>query len=271
MLDEIKHDWRRWGAAFTNDETPTELVRVAELVRRRMDDKTPLRLAANEVIGQLIRCRVERFFLLVPGYRATHLSDYVLWTSPNHYRQPDTSERASYEKPWVLSKDQIEDGVWAADRASTDALAQRHQWRGRAGVFPCLCECWLGVARQDLDLDQDIAGRLAILKTDAQRLFGAHGAGTATVHQLRPVKSVVPDALITDPPAGTALDGASLLRRHDELNAAKHKAPTQQLIAETGLSERKLQRLMRSHRKAAVLPTSLEAAWSGASKVHRPK
>ncbi len=188
MASEIKHDWQRWGPAFTADTPPRVLVRVADLVRRQMDEKTPLRMAAGVVIGKLIRCRVDPYFLLNPHRRVVSLTDGALWNSPEHYRLANAGVRASYADPWVLSPDRIEEGVWASARAPThDALGRQFRWRGVSGVIPCLCECWLSVAKQEADLDQDIASLVAILKTDADRLFGLSQAAPVK-HQLEKLK-----------------------------------------------------------------------------------
>ncbi len=275
MAVEIEHDWQRWGSAFSRDEVPRELVRLAEAVKLQMNERTPIRLAATNVIGRLVRLRIDSFFLLVPGHRATELSESVIWRMPASLT-PKTAtdlgkrqDRGSYAEVWTLSEDRAKDGVFSSDRTKPDALGMQSEWRGRTGMFSCLSECWLAAAKQTSDLDQDIAGRIAILKTDAQRLFGFDDA--AAVHQLRPVKPAVPEALVTERRAGMELDGASLLHRHAELSAAKHKAPTQKLVQETGLHEKEIQRRMKPYRLTSAPELRLDNVWIGPSKVHKSK
>ena len=267
VLNPFDHDEYRWGAALTADIEPRELIRLADVVKRRIDLRTPVKRAAREVINLLRANPPREWFVLSPGDLAFAVDDCHGWRIPRPLQLSPWELfapvvfRTDYREPWSL---------WV--RNAQKPLVEHdfpYDWFGHEGVYVCLTECWLNTARAPLDLDEDLAARVAILKTDAQRLFNFDGA--AAVYQLRPLPPVVPEAPVPKPPAGMEHDGASLLRRQDELKAADHRSPTKQLAKETGLNERKILRRISEVRTPSNPPPSLESAWSGPRKVYKSK
>ena len=263
MADEIKHDAERWGSRYTHESDPREVTRLADVVMSRTDHQhKPIPRAAAEVADILAKRPPDEWFMFVKGDCPKKLGLSDLWCPPNLPPQYVIEMARGDQQAPVVDWQRIDEkSGWAQFDVDPELL-------GSKGAIACLCEAWAAAATE-ADLNEGVASHLAILRTDAQCLFGFDDA--AAVHQLRPVKPAVPEALVTEPPAAAELDGASLLRRQDELKAAKHKSPTQQLVVETGLSERAIQRSIKQHRSKPGLLPSLESAWCGSSKVHRSK
>lgn len=259
MASEIDHDMERWGAPCTDEVVPRPVIRLANVVKERMTrDGVPVKVAAERVIDEVRAGGVAEFFLFRRGYVVLNAIESDQWRPPAaHFNWPVTR---TYEDPWKFR------GVFCEPH---DHSQVKWGWPGIDGMISCLHDCWVMQAQRRDDLDKDLAARVAILKTDAQRLFGFDDA--AAVHQLRPVLRVVPEAPVPKPPAGMEHDGASLLRRQNELKAAHHKSPTKQLVEETGLHEKDIQRRMKAHRPTSAPQPCLDNVWGGSSKVHKAK
>jgi len=176
VFDSMKHDAARWGAAITSDEPPRDLVRLADVVKGRIDDRRPLREAARSVIDVLEAAPVTEWFLLDQGDRAKVLSPADLWCPPVRQAfvdldEPATGHRVGLSASWnVLPAS----SPWA----TFDPPQERVGLRGLVG---CLRDCWTTPGcNVPNDLDRDDAGaRVALLRSDVLRLFGEARANVA--------------------------------------------------------------------------------------------
>lgn len=165
-LDEIRHDYELWGHALSSDPTPQALTRVAELVRINVDEQTPLREAAANVISALRRLTPERLFVLHRASKAESLAPGDLWCPPSRSCLPpplycDIHPVRVEPSDWVCISESSE---WA--RFEPDPERQ-----GLSGLLSCLEETWSRLQqRADLDVSC-LAARVAMLRTDAQRVL----------------------------------------------------------------------------------------------------
>jgi hypothetical protein len=155
MLAAIEHDAERWGVSYSDEAHPRELTRLADLAKQRTNSQTGVRDAGAAVLGALMKSAPAEWFVLQPGGRARSLLETDLWCDP-----PDPLLRNNGDD-WRLVRGE---SPWAQFDASLDRL-------GRAGLMECLIDSWCR-ATCAADLDEGIAARIAILRIDAQRLFG---------------------------------------------------------------------------------------------------
>jgi hypothetical protein len=192
-MSEIEHDANRWGVPYTDEATPRELTRLADLVKQEMslDPTKALGDAVNSVINALCREPKIDVFLLRTARKARPLLDTDWWITPLRSRGA-----------WILRGGALDySNSWQVAPATSSLLADEpldERKQGRAGLIYCLRECWYGMARQVADLDQDLASRVAVLSVDAHLLTsavrGVHAASVSTVGQRKlPSDSEVAD------------------------------------------------------------------------------
>ena len=166
MVDEIKHDAERWGSRYTHESEPREVTRLADVVMSRTDHRhKPMRRAAAEVADILAKSPPDEWFIFVKGDspKALGLSD--LWCSPNLPPQ------------WVF--DLATGERHALDACSWQRIDEKSGWAqfetdpkllGSKGAIACLRQVWAAAATES-DLNEGVAGCLAILTSAADRLF----------------------------------------------------------------------------------------------------
>ena len=182
MGNEVEEQLDRWGSPFTKENEPREVVRLAILVRQRIKLTVPIRDAVFEVLAALRAASIKEFFLMQPGNRPLALKDADRWVMPPSMTSSGILK--GFKRTYKLG--------WFHDTGPDWLTSDDDEWTaGAAGRRWCLQECWLFTAKRVDDLDEDLAGRIAILKTDAQRLFDFDD--TPVVHQLRPSQAAVAD------------------------------------------------------------------------------
>lgn len=163
-LDEILHDYELWGHALSSDPTPQALIRVAELVRINVNEQTPLREAAANVIAALRSLTPERWFLLQRASRAEALAPGDLWCPPPRTCLPTPN--------WATRPLRAEPSDWVRICAKSEwaQFEPDPKLQGFAGLLQCLQDDWSRL-QQRSDLDRPcLAARIAMLGTDAQHI-----------------------------------------------------------------------------------------------------
>lgn len=238
MWGETEHDAGRWGAAYSDEAEPREVVRLADVVRHLIDAKTPVRVSAREVIKTLRASPVAEWFLLQQGCRAESLHSGDRWYSMSGESTDPLTTTLSWR---VLPETSLSARLLARYEEMPPEMV------GYQGMLACLGMSWTSdFTKTSEDLDRhELAACLAILKTDALRLFGApratagqQGAG-ATVHEL------------------SSWDGGRLSVRLAELKATGIRAPMQALAAESGIKDRTIQRRIKEYKASLLTLTKL--------------
>lgn len=144
MSFEFEHDTDKWGSLLSPERR--DLVRLANVVAFCMTrDRLPVRRAAAAVLDALAALPLADLFLLKPGDFAEQLTDATVipYPGPN---------------------------VWWVDALSTDAAFD--DLSGSAQVIWWVRQEWTEEAAAVADLDKSPGGALAMLASDAVRLFG---------------------------------------------------------------------------------------------------
>jgi len=180
MGNVVEAQLDRYGSPFTKENEPRQVERLAVLVRQQINLNTPICDAVWQVLRALRAASVKEYFLMQPGHQPLALKDTDRWFTPRSMTSSGILKgfNRTYKFGWFhetgpdwLPHD--DDDEWTA---------------GAAGRLLCLHECWLFTAKRVDDLDEDLAGRIAVLKTDADRLFGSSQAAPVK-HQLEKLKS----------------------------------------------------------------------------------
>ena len=165
-LVKSAHDAERWGAAYTNEQAPRKLLRIADIIRRRTDDVTPRRVAAREVVQVLRASDCSEFFLLVKNDRARALGAADLWCAPY----------LGYPRHLLAEGSQGDLPLWHVIPASSpwSQFDAEPAFQGKAGMLSCLETSWASETTEVGDLDSDLAATVAMLEVEANALFAFH-------------------------------------------------------------------------------------------------
>jgi hypothetical protein len=140
----------RW-VLWTDEAEPRELVRLADVIRSRAGAKTSLREAAGQVALKVFAEAKGTELFLIREFDAPLVVDAnVCWLVPDSLAG----------REWRYS---TSSSRFTADQVPDD-------FRGVQGAFACMVDSG---SKQQLELDAGLAGQLAILVGDAEKLFGA--------------------------------------------------------------------------------------------------
>ena len=165
MTERDFEDLDRWGAMFTDEEPPRELIRLADIVRQRISPTKPVAEVAYDLLDELSSPDAPPLdiFLLRRGRRAFQVQPLDAWQLPLRLNQ--TYILRGVREPG--------DDEWRVVPAAVAHIAGPAMRRvtGHQGLLHCLRISWAYRAERAADLDEGLAGRVAILKCDAHLLL----------------------------------------------------------------------------------------------------
>lgn len=283
------------GELTTNEGPPRALVRLADVVGLLIEAGQPWRDAAEEALQQLAHDKWADAWQLRPGLRAEPLLDDLVLCRGYRSgadRLEEHNERWNESgEEWHMPGMGMEEAEFRGlgHRAKLVALKGRrvylrdHEWQdldevlplqGRAGVVGYLRYAWTAQAQGPDGLGAGLAGSIAMLRTDAERLFPGLFAAAATVElrvanqvtdHARPCAEVMTLRLASTTHASASASDEGALRQKikDQKPIVKQKRawPDKPRMLATLLSQYE-QRMQLSGAEAATCEEQLATLWS---------